>query len=89
MRRLLARFFVANNISFSVIQSLEFVDFITAAPPLFSSARYLPSRKQMGGVLLDEIFDSVQAKIFEFVKGFVQRGGRMTPSPGRLGEHKS
>lgn len=78
VRALLIKFFVAQNIPFAVVESKEFSELIEALRPAFVSAGGMPTRKQMAGALLGNLFEEVKAKVDAFIKIFLNSGGKMT-----------
>lgn len=79
IRNLMTKCFVANNIAFSIAVNPYFLAFVKALRPAFGSSGGLPTRRQLSGNLVNELYDDVKGKVDLFVKEYLDRGGKMTP----------
>lgn len=78
IRKLIIRFFVANNIAFSIVESESFIALIQKLRPAFVAANGLPARRSISGPYLNILYGDVTMKIDAYFKEFLDSGGKIT-----------
>lgn len=78
IRKLILRFFVANNIAFSIAECETFSALLKKLRPAFVYANGLPSRYSLSGPYLDALYEDVKQKVDAYIKAFLDAGGKMT-----------
>jgi hypothetical protein len=74
----ITKFFVQCRIPFLVVESNIFLEMLQRLRPAYTQEKLIPSRRQLSGRLLEDVFKKTKARVLELIRAWTSSSDQIT-----------